>query len=144
VGDGPVTVAVPDASVSVICLDPLESSFVTPTLTSWSVVAYDNELAGARVALIEAVTAGSPCRIKLTLVHAGASEQYATKYSSPDAQAHAGMSTDILLPADRGLDYDLYWTWTSGNETGGPELVAAEAVYVPTNGEGDVPSDSED
>ena len=101
------------------------------------------EASGARVSVVELTTAGSPCRVKLSLVHASASETYSTRYSSPDQLTpHTGIFTTILATADRGLTYDLYWSWTSGNESAGPTLVAAAAVYVPLTGEGDYPAEA--
>lgn len=139
-----VSVEVPPSVVSVVCDDQIDvGGFVTPTLVDWSVLAEDLETSGARVSVVELTTDGSPCRVKLSLVHASASETYATKYSSPEQLApHVGPFTTILATPDRGLTYDLYWSWTSGNESGGPELVAAAAIYVPLTGEGDYPAEA--
>ncbi len=142
VGSPALALVLPRQDARLLCRDELPDTFTEPTLTDWSLIAEDLELSGARVTVVSVTTAGSPCRVKLTLVHASASEDYATKYSSPDANEHAGMATDITALADRGLTYDLYWTWTSGNETGGPTLVAAAAVYVPLSGEGDFPAEA--
>jgi len=139
----PISVGVPDSFVSVACDDVIASTYTEPTLTDWSVLAEDLEGEGARVSVVELTTAGSPCRVKLTLVHASASEAYATKFSSPEQLTpHVGLSATIRETTDRGLTYDLYWSWTSGNESGGPELVAAEAIYVPLTGEGDYPAEA--
>ena len=139
-----ISVEVPGSFVSVVCDDVIASTYTEPTLTDWSVLAEDLEAAGTKVSVVELTTDGSPCRVKLSLVHADASETYATKFSSPEQLTpHSGMATTILAAADRGLTYDLYWSWTSGNESGGPELVAAEAVYVPLSGEGDYPAEAE-
>lgn len=133
-----VAVEVPPPAVSVVC-DQLDiGGFVTPTLVDWSVLAADLETDGARISVVELTTDGSPCRVKLTLMHDSASKDYATKFSSPEQLTpHTGPFTTILATPDRGLTYDLYWSWTSGNESGGPELVAAAAIYVPLAGEGD-------
>lgn len=143
VGQPAVPLQMPRQTALLVCRDVLAASFTTPTLVSWSVLAEDLESGGARVSVVEVETAGSPCRVKLTLVHASASDDYATKYSSPEQLTpHAGIFTTILAAADRGLTYDLYWSWTSGNESGGPDLLAAAAVYVPLTGEGDFPAEA--
>lgn len=138
---GPATVTVPTNVASVICDDALASSFTTPALTHWELVATDLGLAGARIVFSGSTTSGSPCRVKFTLTDAGATQDYATRYSSPDQTTPHDVQVDVSLAADRGLTYDLYWSWTSGNEAGGPTLVAANAVYVPGNGEGDFPAE---
>ncbi len=138
-----ISVEVPDSSVSVVCDDAIASTYTEPTLTDWSVLAEDLEAAGAKVSVVELTTAGSPCRVKLSLVHADAGETYATKYSSPEQLTpHDGIAATIRTTTDRGLTYDLYWSWTSGNESGGPELVAEAAIYVPLIGEGDYPAEA--
>lgn len=144
VGAPAVPLTLPNQRALLVCDDALDTDgFVTPTLTGWSVLAEDLEASGARVSVVELTTAGSPCRVKLSLVHASASETYSTKYSSPDQLTpHTGIFTTILATADRGLTYDLYWSWTSGNESAGPTLVAAAAVYVPLTGEGDFPAEA--
>lgn len=142
-GSPAVPLTLPRQQALLVCEDELAATFTTPTLTDWSVLAEDLEAAGAKVSVVELTTAGSPCRVKLTLVHASASQSYATKYSSPDQLTpHTGPFTTILATPDRGLTYDLYWSWTSGNESGGPELVAAAAIYVPLTGEGDYPAEA--
>lgn len=143
VGQAPVPLRMPRQTALVVCRDVIAASFTTPTLVSWSVLAEDLEAAGARVSVVEVETAGSPCRVKLHLVHASASETYATKYSSPEQLTpHTGIFTTIAAAPDRGLTYDLYWSWTSGNESAGPTLLAAAAVYVPLTGEGDFPAEA--
>jgi hypothetical protein len=140
-----ISVEVPGSFVSVVCDDVIASTYTEPTLTDWSVTVEDLELAGARFKAVELTTAGSPCRVRLSLVHVDASQVYRTRYSSPEQNTphDAGVQYDISDADDRGLTYDLYWSWTSGNESGGPELVAAEAVYVPLSGEGDYPAEAE-
>lgn len=143
VGSPRAVLTMPDQRALLVCDDELEASFTTPTLTDWSVLAEDLEAGGSRVSVVALTTAGSPCRVKLSLVHASAGETYATKFSSPEQLTpHTGIFTTITAVADRGLTYDLYWSWTSGNQSGGPELVAAAAIYVPLTGEGDFPAEA--
>lgn len=142
VGAPSVPLTMPGQRALLVCEDELAATFTTPTLVSWSVLVEDLGVPGARMSVVAVVTAGSPCRIKLTLIHASASEDYATKYSSPDQLTphSAAMQFDVTAIGDRGLTYDLYWSWTSGNQSAGPTLVAAAAVYIPNNGEGDFPA----
>ena len=137
-----VDVVIPEAVVSVICDDDLDSSFTTPTLTDWSVLAADIDSERARFSSVACVTAGSPCRIRFQLVNG--SKVHTTKYSSPEQNTpHIyGCQVDIVLVGDRGITYDLYWSWTSGNESGSWALVAAASVYVPADGEGDYPAEA--
>ena len=139
-GESPINVTVGDRSVGVVCDDVLAPTFTTPTLTSWSIVAEDLESLGARVHFQTNVTAGSPCRVKFKLVDGAASEEYAGKYSSPEQNTPHTEHVDITTIADRGLTYDLYWAWSSGMSSATWALVAANAVYVPINGEGDFPA----
>lgn len=142
VGQPAVPLQMPRQTAMVVCRDIIAPTFTTPTLVSWSLLAEDLEAGGARISVVEVETAGSPCRIKLHLVHASASEIYATKYSSPEQLSpHTGIFTTILAALDRGLTYDLYWSWTSGSQMGGPTLLAAAEVYVPLTGEGDFPAE---
>lgn len=139
-----ISVEVPGSFVSVVCDDLLESSYIEPTLVSWSVVAEDLGSSGARLSVVELVTAGSPCRVRLSLVHALNANARLTNFSSPEQLTpHSNIVMTIIADADRGLYYDLYWEWTSGNQSGGPDLAAEAAVYVPTRGEGNVPQESE-
>lgn len=137
-----VDVAVPASTAAVICDDALASTFTAPTLVDWHLVASDMLALGARVAFSDCTTDGSPCRVKFTLHHDDATKDYGAKYSSPEQNTPHANGFDITVTADRGRSYDLYWSWTSGNESGGPTLVAAGAVYVPLNGEGDFPAEA--
>lgn len=138
--DQPVNVTLAPQFVDVLCDDVLASTFTTPTLTSVHVNATDLGAPGARM-YFTAVTAGSPCRVKFKLHHASATEDYATKYSSPEELTPHATQVDITTSGDRGLTYDLYWSWTSGASSAGWALFAAAAIYVPANGEGDFPQD---
>ena len=140
VGEEPVSVAMGPQAVTTVCDDVLSATFTTPTLTSWGLVAYDLGLPGARVIYTPVVTAGTACRVKFKLVDGAASEEYAGRYSSPEQNTPHLSQVDITAVGDRGLTYDLYWAWSSGMSSASWALVAANAVYVPINGEGDFPA----
>lgn len=137
-----VAVVAPLTTVSVVCDDALESSFTAPTLTDWSVTALDLGPEGARFTSVACVTAGSPCRIRFQLVNG--SKVHTSRYSSPEQNTpHVyGCLVDIESSLDRGVTYDMYWSWTSGNESGSWALVSAASVYVPADGEGDYPAEA--
>ena len=137
-----VEVVIPDAVVSVVCDDALASTFTTPTLTDWSVTALDLGPEGARFTSVACATAGSPCRIRFQLVNG--SKVHTSRYSSPEQNTpHVyGCLVDIESSLDRGVTYDMYWSWTSGNESGSWALVSAASVYVPADGEGDYPAEA--
>jgi len=146
-GDAAVLIGNPDAVVSVdtteavvMCSQLAESTFTTPTLVSWEVLAQDNGSLGADVHFGPCVTAGSPCRVRFKLVLAGSNDPR-TPYSSPEQTTpHETSVTDITAAADRGETFDLYWSWSSGQQTGAYALVASAAIYIPNNGEGDFPA----
>jgi hypothetical protein len=66
-------------------------------------------------------------------------------YSSPEQLTPHACMIGSLIPgafiddADRGITYDLYWSWTSGMSSAAYALFAADAIYVPANGEGSFP-----
>ena len=146
-GTPAVSLVLPRQEARIVCRDELAATFTTPTLTAWSLLAEDTvDAIGApacKVSVVAITTAGSPCRVKLTLRHASATQDYATKYSSPEQNTPHNNSVYVYISTggDRGLTYDLYWSWTSGNESAGPTLLAAAAVYVPNDGEGDYPAE---
>lgn len=126
-------VTIEDTSAMVVCDDVLAPAFTTPTLTEWHALAEDNGTLGALVTFT-ATTAGSACRVRFHLID---SETYKTAFSSPDQNTpHTGTLT-ITGTLNRGKSYDLKWSWTSGNESVTQELVLADAVYIPADGEGD-------
>jgi hypothetical protein len=139
----PIDVGIADGTITVVCDDIISPTFTTPTLTSW---AADSEDLGPDWVHVHfsAVTDGSPCRVKFKLVHSG-SPDLRSGFSSPEQLTPHLCMIGSLVPgsyiddSDRGLDYDLYWSWTSGMSVGAYALVASGAVYIPATGEGDFP-----
>lgn len=140
----PISVTIGDTATTILCDDVIAASYTTPTLTSWEALATDEGANGITVEFL-AVTAGSPCRVRFKLVAATANDLRSI-YTSPEQNTphevvlDATTAVGIIDPSDRGLTYDLYWGWTSGSETGAYALVAAAAIYIPNNGEGDFPA----
>jgi hypothetical protein len=140
IGNAAAVVGLDSSRALVTCSQIEEATFTTPTLVSWSALAQDNGSSGADVHFVTSVTAGSPCRIGFKLVKAGTNDPR-TGYSSPDQLTPHACSVDgITAAGDRGQTYDLYWRWTSGNQSAGYALVASAAIYIPNNGEGDFPA----
>lgn len=138
IADPGVSVVMPDSSCSVICDDVLAATFTTPTLVSWHANAVDLGSLGCRVDFTNCTTAWSPCRVRFHLLD---SETYKTAFSSPEQlNPHEGSLT-ITGALNRGKAYDLRWSWTSGNESVTQELVLADAIYIPADGEGDYPAE---
>jgi len=136
--DSAINVEIPDRSVSVLCDDDLASTFTTPTLVSWSANAVDLEAAGCRV-YFSAVTAGSPCRVRFHLFDTETTQKL---FSSPEQNTPHSTIHFITEAYLRGQTYDLFWSWSSGNESVFHELVLADAVYIPASGGGDQLSES--
>lgn len=127
------TVTLEDTSALVVCDDVLAQTFTTPTLTDWHANAIDNGAANCTVNFT-ATTAGSPCRVRFHLFDTETSNKL---FSSPEQNSPHASSHVITLSNLRGLTYDLRWSWSSGNESVFHELVMADAVYIPADGEGD-------
>jgi hypothetical protein len=141
----PIDVQIADGSITITCDDILSPTFTTPTLTSWACTAEDHGTGWVQVHFA-AVTAGSPCRVKFRLTKATHPDMRGG-YSAPEQLTPHSCMIGPLIPGvyisdlDRGIYYDLYWSWTSGMSSAAYALVAADAVYVPSNGEGDFPSE---
>lgn len=133
VGNVPAVVAVDTSRGLVTCSQIGEPTFTTPTLTEWHANAIDNGSLGCTV-YFTATTAGSPCRVRFHLIDA---ETYKTAFSSPVQLTPHASNLNITGTLNRGKYYDLKWSWTSGNESVTQELVLADAVYIPADGEGD-------
>jgi hypothetical protein len=141
----PIDVQIADGSITITCDDILSPTFTTPTLTSWACTAEDHGPDWVQVHFT-AVTAGSTCRVKFKLALVGHPDMR-SGFSAPEQLTpHICMIGSVVAggyidEADRGLDYDLYWSWSSGMSTGAWALVDSAAVYVPLTGEGDFPSE---
>jgi hypothetical protein len=141
----PIDVQIADGSITITCDDILSPTFTTPTLTSWACTAEDHGPDWVQVHFI-AVTAGSPCRVKFKLALVGHPDMR-SGFSAPEQLTpHICMIGSVVAggyidEANRGLYYDLYWSWSSGMSTGAWALVDSAAVYVPLTGEGDFPSE---
>ena len=137
-GNQTSSVTMDETAASVICDDVIAPAFSTPTLVSWRAVAVDNGSLGCEITFT-GTTAGSECRVRFHLIDAAT---YKTAFSSPEQLTpHTGTLT-VAGTLNRGKTYDLKWSWTSGNESVTQELVLADAVYVPADGEGDHTSES--
>jgi hypothetical protein len=139
----PIDVQIADGSITITCDDILSPTFTTPTLTSWWA---DSEDLGPDWVHVHfsAITVGSPCRVKFRLTKS-THPDLRSGFSSPEQLTPHVSMIGSLIPgvyisdSDRGIYYDLYWSWTSGMSSAAYALVAADAVYVPSNGEGDFP-----
>jgi len=140
----PIDVTLGDRSIVSVCDDIISPTYTAPTLTSWTALATDEGLNGITV-VFGAVTAGSPCRVRFKLTEATATVDQRSGYTAPEQNTPHAVTIDatganIIASADRGLTYDLYWSWSSGMSTGAYALVAAAAIYNPIKGEGDFPA----
>lgn len=139
----PIDVGIADGTITVVCDDIISPTFTTPTLTSWECTAEDLGPDWIHVHF-SAVTAGTACRIKFKLALTGHPD-LRSGYSAPEQLTPHDCVIGSLTPgsfisdSDRGITYDLYWSWTSGMSSATWALVAANAVYVPSTGEGDFP-----